>query len=286
MITPHVSVVIPAHDAAATIVDQLDAVARAAAGLDAELIVVDNRSTDATAAVVANWIATHDLDARLVSAADRAGEPHARNVGVDEARGELVCFCDADDVVHPGWLAALVDALADADYATGPLDLDTLNEPWLVDIRGRATTEHAAVLWDTVPYAHGCNMGFRRRTLVGLGGFDERYTTACDLDIALRMWDAGHELRYAPDAIVSYRLRRTAVDTFRQGRSYGRWRVPIRRRVDAAADVPSSFVPQLRRAAWLVRRAVPAVYDARARVAWAWVASQLWGEVRGGLEYR
>lgn len=287
MSDPVVSVVIPAHNAAATIIDQLNAVAIAAGAIPAEVIVVDNRSTDDTVAVVERWIDEHGVDARVVPAPDRAGEPHARNVGVAAARAELICFCDADDAVHPGWLAAMVDGLREATYVTGPLDLDALNEPWLVEIRGRATTEHAAVLWDTVPYAHGCNMGFRRAALLAVGGFDEQYTTACDLDIAVRMWEAGHELHFVPDAVVSYRLRRTLADTYRQGVSYGRWRVPIRHRVAAlSAALPSPVRPSLRRAAWLARRAVPAVFSRRARVAWVWVASQLWGEVRGGVEFR
>ncbi|MYR59535.1 glycosyltransferase, partial [Streptomyces sp. SID625] len=69
-----------------------------------EVVVVDNGSVDGTPEVARAARAV--LPAlRIVDARDRAGESYARNRGIAEARGDLVAFCDADDVAAEGWLA-------------------------------------------------------------------------------------------------------------------------------------------------------------------------------------
>jgi glycosyltransferase involved in cell wall biosynthesis len=280
--SPRLSVVIPAHNAADTLTEQLDGIARGLARApDTEILVVDNRSTDSTADTARRWSESADVPVRIIDAAARAGEPYARNMGVDAALGELVCFCDADDIVSPTWLAAMARGLTDADYVTGPVDMHRLNEAWIADVRGTSVTEGRSVMYDTVPYAHGCNMGFRRSTLIGIGGFDESYTAACDLDIAIRMWEAGHDLRFEPEASIAYRLRPSLAATYRQGMFYGRYRIRIRRRLAAVADVGSGRRQTARRAAWLVRHAAPAAWSKSTRARWVWVAGQLRGERQG-----
>ena len=281
MSTPVLSVVIPAHNAADTLVEQLDGIAAGVADREVEIVVVDNRSTDATASVVETWAASTpaNLDVRVVAAADRAGEPYARNVGLDAARADRIAYCDADDIVHPGWVDAMVRGLDAAPYVTGPIDMTSLNEPWIADVRGSSVTGES-LLWDEIPYAHGCNMGFRRAELEAVGGFDERYIAACDLDIAIRMFEAGHQLRFEPDAGVAYRLRPSLRATYEQGVFYGRWRGPIRDRVARHTDVGSTLTVRAKRLLWLARTAVPATWRRPLRARWVWVAGQLVGEVR------
>lgn len=279
---PKVSIVVPAHDAATTLAAQLDAIA---AGLPAapptEILVVDNRSTDDTAATAEAWATSTGAPVRVVDASERAGEPYARNVGLAAARGELILYCDADDIVRPTWIAAMAAGLRDAHYVTGPIDMHDLNEPWIADVRGTSVTEGRSLLWDAIPYAHGCNMGFRTPTLRALGGFNETYTAACDLDIAIRMHEAGHDLAFVDDATIAYRLRPSLGATYRQGVFYGRYRVPIRRRLASTIDVGSPFRQGARRTSWLVRKAIPSLWSKRTRARWVWVAGQLVGELRG-----
>lgn len=281
MTGPAVSVVIPVHDAAHTLVEQLDALAVAAAD-DLEILVIDNRSTDGSADVASRWAAEHDLDLRVVDASDRAGEPFARNVGLHEARGAFVLYCDADDRVAPTWITAMRTALRDAAYATGPIEMHALNPAWIADVRGSSVTGRS-LMYDRVPYAHGCNMGFRRDALLAIGGFDESYTAGCDLDIAIRMWEAGHDLAYAEGATIHYRLRPTLRATYGQGRFYGRHRVRIRRRLADAGVGSAGRARHARRALWLTRKAPLALAHRRTRARWVWVLGQLVGERQGEL---
>jgi heptose III glucuronosyltransferase len=102
---PIVSVIVPAYNAAEFLPRCLDALL-CPDGLQKEIIVVDDGSTDATAEVVIRYQARH-VNVRLVRQIN-AGVSVARNAGLAIARGEYVAFADADDHVFPGMLALLV----------------------------------------------------------------------------------------------------------------------------------------------------------------------------------
>jgi len=97
-----VSVVIPARNDAAMLADCLDALALQTRPAD-EIVVVDNGSSDATAAIAAA------AGARVVTE-PIPGIPRASSAGYDAALGDLVARIDADSICPPGWLAQAVTA--------------------------------------------------------------------------------------------------------------------------------------------------------------------------------
>lgn len=105
---PRVSVVIPCFNTERYIATTLRAVL-AQAGTALDVIVVDDGSTDGSAALVARSFP----QVRLIRRAN-AGVAAARNAGIEAATGEWVAFCDADDVWLPGKLAAQFQAIAAA----------------------------------------------------------------------------------------------------------------------------------------------------------------------------
>ena len=146
--------VIPAYNAAATLAEQLEALAEQDYEGDWEVLVVDNGSSDATADIARRYAGR--LPACTVVEGRRRGHAAPRNDGARAARGELLAYCDADDVVARGWLKALAAAARRYDLVGGWLDPEPLNDEatrswhgaypkdglrsWLLPYSGQATS--------------------------------------------------------------------------------------------------------------------------------------------------
>ncbi len=218
-----VSVVIPAHNASATLAVQLDALTKQTTDLEWEVIVVDNGSTDDTPEIARSY--ADRLAIRVVSCPE-PGVNAARNMGGSVARGSLLLYCDADDWVYPDWVSAMVCALRHHDAAGGSIDSDSLN----VDLKGGPSYRYPARLGRAagfLPAALGASLGVRRTVWAALGGFDSQYTYgSTDTEFCWRLQLAGHTLGYAAEAVVAYRHRATlksiAVKAYRTGSSRAR----------------------------------------------------------------
>lgn len=115
--TPFFTVIIPAFNSAATLARAIDSVL-AQAGEAPEIVVVDDASTDDTAAVLAAYAAR----IRVVRQPTNQGVAAARNLGASVARGRWLAFLDADDVFYPHRLASHTVWLQDdpgLDFLTG-----------------------------------------------------------------------------------------------------------------------------------------------------------------------
>jgi len=108
---PRLSVLLPTWNAAATVERALASVL-AERDITLECLVIDDASTDGTADVVAA-IAEHDPRVVLIRLAANEGVSSARNRGLVWARGTWLAFLDADDVILPGGLAAIMRPTTD-----------------------------------------------------------------------------------------------------------------------------------------------------------------------------
>ena len=156
------SVVIAAYDAAATLGTQLEALVGQAPGLEWEVVVADNRSTDATATVAKSF--ADRLDLRVVPAPAKANAAYARNVAVATCEAGWIAFVDADDMVAPGWVESMAHALREHQFVAGRLDTQYLNTPTVV--RTRPVPQGTGLQWWSVgpplPHAGGGNLGIHR----------------------------------------------------------------------------------------------------------------------------
>jgi len=101
---PEISIVVPVYNVGATLLTACIESALAQTFTDFELILVDDASTDGSAAVCAGFT---DPRVRLLRLPQNGGVSNARNLGVENARGEYICFLDADDRMHPSLLQRL-----------------------------------------------------------------------------------------------------------------------------------------------------------------------------------
>jgi glycosyltransferase involved in cell wall biosynthesis len=279
------SVVIPARNEAATIAAQLDALAAQTWDGSWEVVVVDNGSTDATPAIVTEY-GRRDPRFRLVPATERAGLNYARNTGIAQTHGRAFALCDADDLVAPGWIAAMGATLAEAELVTGALELDRLNPRWLADSRGRGDERGLPTFHGIFPTVHGNNMGMQRAAWERLGRFDEDVLIGSDdVELSMRAWQAGVPVRFVPEAVVHYRYRPEPSALWRQGRNYGRSRpLVVRRLRDRGLACPGPFAGW-RSWVWLLVH-LPDLRTRPGRAAWTWVAGNRIGQLEGSFRYR
>ena len=108
-----VSVVMPVRNAEPFLAEQLAALSQQTYPGRWELVAVDNGCTDRSIEVVEKW-RPQLPEVRVVDASGRKSPNYARNGGAAAARGDLLAYCDADDVVDRGWLGALVEAAREA----------------------------------------------------------------------------------------------------------------------------------------------------------------------------
>lgn len=99
------SIVLPCRDAASSLGDVLDRLAHVGAGIEREIIVVSDGSSDETVQIAQDFTGT---PVRVLSYGEPVGKGHALRVGLREARGRYVAFMDADGDIDPGSLDALL----------------------------------------------------------------------------------------------------------------------------------------------------------------------------------
>jgi glycosyltransferase involved in cell wall biosynthesis len=200
---PLVSVVVATRNRAARVRRLLDDLAALKGGLPAEVVIVDDGSTDDTARTVTEF-AEHHPSVQLVGVDRSRGPAHARNLGWRQATSRYVAFTDDDCRPSPGWLAALVAGHTDgADVVQGP----TLADPAEYD--ARTALSHWIMVEEPSFRFETCNISYRRDLLEQLGGFDEGFGTSRggapygeDADLGWRATDQGAKFVFTPDAVV------------------------------------------------------------------------------------
>jgi len=278
------SVIICAHNEERFLPEQLDALLAQEWDGEWEILVVDNRSTDSTAARVRSY-AARDPRVRLVDAPARADKSYALAVGFEAAHSDLIAVCDADDVVADGWLDAIARGLERHEVVTGPHELDMLNPRWLADSRGRSAENPAGSYYGIFPTIRGANWGTHRQVWDTIGGMREGFRAMEDIAFSLDCWLAGIEIVGLPDAVVHYRYRETPRALWRQGFAYGAFRPRIARLL-VEADMPRP--PRF--AGWkswaLLVLKLPGLVTPEGRAVWMWIAANRWGQVVGSLRHR
>ena len=220
---PAVTVIVPARDAAGTVGALLDALA-AQTLRPAEVLVVDDASTDGTAGLAAG----HPLAPRVLRGAG-AGSDAARNAGLAAARTHVVAITDADCVPDPGWLERGAAAVSAGWLVAGRVRQQQRLDAGVCERYDRATYLDQAELV-AQGFAATANLVACTATLRDLGGFDARLRSSGDRELGSRAAAAGIGVVYAPDAVVEHVPRRDVRGLWRLHRRLGAgWRDLARR---------------------------------------------------------
>ncbi len=249
------SVIICSRDRAADLVRTLSSLEGALASATAgwEIVVVDNASSDDTAAAAR---ATLGEDATVV-VEERLGLSHARNRGVAEAQGEVLVFIDDDITVDERWVRTYEEIFRDGSVAAAGGPVETIfpegSDPDYVRAvmaDGGSGTGHympdagrAEVFPGREPgYPRGGNMAIRAAAIEEVGDFNvalgwgKHQIPAEETELFARMCAAGHRIWYVPEAHVLHRFQIEKVNWAylkRWHRGYGRASVIMKGRPSA-----------------------------------------------------
>ena len=201
-----VSVICTAKNAAATIGWTIASIL-AQRMTDWEMVVVDDGSSDDTAAIVAA-IAERDSRVRLVRTAG-VGRVQALNIALAEARAPLVANTDADDESHPDRLGREVECLRrHPEFALVCSDEiriwgDQRPDWWAPPPPTSSVVEITNQLAVNNPIGHSTVI-MRRATVLEVGGY--RHPLIDDYDLWVRLVEAGHRIGRIPYPLVARRI--------------------------------------------------------------------------------
>jgi glycosyltransferase involved in cell wall biosynthesis len=214
--TPLISVIMPVYNAQRASVHYLgDALASVAAQTyrTFELIVVDDGSTDGTAAVVEEFIQAHPELSITFLDKENGGQSSARNLGASHARGDWLAWLDQDDLFLPHRLQTVIPHLVegvDLVYT----DADTIDEDGEI-VLSAIHAQHGAGgrqpktcledgLYQDIFVMPGVTT-MRKELFEQIGGFDERLSGYEDDDLILRAVQAG-SVGYVPVSTLRWRM--------------------------------------------------------------------------------
>lgn len=268
-----------------------------------EVIVVDNASSDPTVRAVVS-----ETNARYVSE-PRVGLDRARNKAIEAATYDLVAFCDDDVLVSSRWLHGFARAFADprTGVVTGlvlPAELQTPAQEAFERYGGmmkgfqRFAVDRVLLpdrdLYTSSRWGVGANMAYRRSVAQSVGLFDVGLDVGTpsggggDIEMLWRVLDAGHRLRYEPDAWVRHAHRRDRASLVRQieanGRSYGCFLRTVIEREPAQKKAVRAHARQ-----WIVDWLLGQVAEklaARDRSGFLLACAELRGALASGSAYR
>jgi cellulose synthase/poly-beta-1,6-N-acetylglucosamine synthase-like glycosyltransferase len=196
-----------------------------------EIIIVDGLSTDNTARVAI------EMGARVISNVKQTVSP-GRNIGFENAKGDLIAFTDADCIVDPQWLSNSIKYFEDETVAcAGGPNLTPSDESDFGKAVGfvfdqplfAAGSIHARELSEVkvVNSIPGCNAIYRQSILAQVMPLDETMLTGDDTLLNRKILDLGYQLLYTPDVIVYHYRRPTPRKLWRQFYRYAIGRLQV-----------------------------------------------------------
>jgi cellulose synthase/poly-beta-1,6-N-acetylglucosamine synthase-like glycosyltransferase len=257
---PRVSVILPVFQA----VDEIGRAVESLLALDwpqeqLEILIVDNGSTDGTAAAVSRYPVTvlHENEVQSSYA--------ARNRGLAAATGEWLAFTDSDCVVQPDWLRSLLlpAPAPEVGAVAGEVLALELLTPVQRLVEQFGIMKHAVTLPHKIlPCFSTANVAVRRDLLADLSGFraDVRYFADMELSWRLQI-EKQRTILFRPEAVIRHRHRRTWGALWRQGVQHGRGTAFMKRTYPDHYSI--SAAEQVHRLAGLARAALAAVSGGR-----------------------
>jgi mycofactocin system glycosyltransferase len=206
---PMVSVIIPVRNRQVDIAACLESLLRLQYPMEKlDLIVVDDASEDRTAEVVSSF------PVRLIPVATQSQASFCRNLGAQQARGEILAFIDSDCQADALWLRELLPSFREPRIGVVGGLVDSVFEAKAVDRYEKVKSSlnmgpcfRRSEEKDRFFYVPSCNLLTRKDLFARLGGFRADLYVGEDVDYCWRVQDRGYEVEYRPRGKIFHRHR-------------------------------------------------------------------------------
>ncbi|MDP8011769.1 MAG: glycosyltransferase [Thermoplasmata archaeon] len=179
-----------------------------------EVIVVDAESKDRTLEILNSYKNT--LDIKIIIKKCTRGE--GRNIGVNNSKYEYILFTDGDAILEKNWVSEMRKSFRDGyDFVAG--------KTITIGKEKYSNFDRVEIFYKNIDVTYpSCNLAYKKKLFNDLGGFDERFITAEDIDLNYRAVDMGAKFHYNENAIVYNRSREDILSFIKQAfwNGYGR----------------------------------------------------------------
>jgi cellulose synthase/poly-beta-1,6-N-acetylglucosamine synthase-like glycosyltransferase len=224
-----VSVIVPIYNGEADLPGLIDCLKQQTyPGSEVEYLLVDNNSSDRTAALIAGAVKetlSQDIHLHHLTENQIQSSYAARNRGIRAAKGQILAFTDVDCRPHPDWLEQLWQSFAEPQVGIVVGEVAALPGPTLWEKYAQqyqVMSQRFLIEHPFCPYGQTANLALRRSILEQVGLFRPYLTTGGDADICWRiLGQTDWQLRFNPQALVYHRHRSNLKDFRSQWRRYG-----------------------------------------------------------------
>ena len=237
-----VSIIIPTFNGGRRLGACLDALLPQATRRNAEILIVNDGSTDNTLDVVQRY-----AEVRTINQAN-AGPAAARNRGASEAQGAILVFTDDDCVATPNWLESMLQPFEDPQvvaakgaYRTHQKSLTARFVQIEYEDRYRLMAS-----FDYIDFVDTYSAAFRRDHFLEMAGYDTSFPVACaeDIELSYRMSARGWKMKFVPGAIVYHTHPDTLSRYLKKKYKFAFWRM-LAVRKNPRKGLQDSHTPQV-----------------------------------------
>ncbi len=215
-----VTVVIPTYNRKESLIDCVNSLIDQTYPKEAyEIIVVDDGSTDGTDELFEKNFSTIMHPGLKYLHQTNKGSYAARNTGVKNASGDVICFTDDDCIVEKNWIESIVSGFS--DHSIGGVGGKVLTH------KPETLAQQYCELYNPIDVGElkkiffpTANVAYLHRVLQEVGGFDNFFRESGDVDIGLRLRLKGYSLKYMPSAIVYHKHRRSIYNLIKSSYIY------------------------------------------------------------------
>lgn len=175
-----------------------------------EIVIVDAKSTDNTQEIIRQYSENHPEIKLYIKSGSRG---KGRNYGVSKAQGDIIAFTDGGCVADKNWLKFLREKFDENyDVVAGKT----------VNVGRFKETQRVEVYVEGYDITYpSCNLAYKKTLFEKIGGFDETFVTAEDVDLNLNAVTHGAKIAYAEKAVIYRSSAQTFLGFLKQSFWYG-----------------------------------------------------------------